>query len=223
MLQDTSPGSFRDFSCLGKRSMSDPADRIGEQLTAARSGSAEALGEALEACRAYLLVVAERELDPGLRAKGGASDLVQQTFLEAQRDFGRFHGSSAEQLRAWLRQVLRNNLANFARQYRDTQKRQAGRGVALPQSTSIRPGGLATDTPTPSRHAIAGEDAAALQAALDRLPDDYRQVIALRYDEDRPFDEIAQIMRRSPNAVRKLWARAVEHLQRELGQDHGSA
>lgn len=195
---------------------------VGQRLEAARAGSREALGEALEACRAYLLVVAERELDPALRAKGGASDLVQQTFLEAQRDFDRFHGSTAEQLRAWLRQVLRNNLASFARQYRETQKRQAGREVALPHSTPSGPGGLATDTPTPSRHAIAGEDAAALQAALDRLPDDYRQVIALRYDEDRPFDEIAQIMQRSPNAVRKLWARAVEHLQRELGQDHGS-
>jgi RNA polymerase sigma-70 factor, ECF subfamily len=196
---------------------------VGQRLEAARAGSREALGEALEACRAYLLVVAEREIDPALRAKGGASDLVQQTFLEAQRDFGGFHGSTAEQLRAWLRQVLRNNLTSFARQYRDTQKRQAGREVGLPQSRPSGPGGLATDTPTPSRHAIAGEDAAALQAALDRLPDDYRQVIALRYDEDRPFDEIAQIMQRSPNAVRKLWARAVEHLQRELGQDNDSA
>jgi RNA polymerase sigma-70 factor (ECF subfamily) len=196
---------------------------VGQRLEAARAGSREALGEALEACRAYLLVVAEREIDPALRAKGGASDLVQQTFLEAQRDFGGFHGSTAEQLRAWLRQVLRNNLTSFARQYRDTQKRQAGREVGLPQSRPSGPGGLATDTPTPSRHAIAGEDAAALQAALDRLPDDYRQVIALRYDEDRPFDEIAKIMQRSPNAVRKLWARAVEHLQRELGQDNDSA
>jgi RNA polymerase sigma-70 factor (ECF subfamily) len=195
---------------------------VGQRLAAARAGSREALGEALEACRAYLLVVAERELDPALRAKGGASDLVQQTFLEAQRDFGRFHGSSAEQLRAWLRQILRNNVASFARQFRDTQKRQAGREVALPQSTPSGPGGLATDTPTPSRHAIADEDAAALQAALERLPDDYRQVIALRYDEDRPFGEIAQIMQRSPNAVRKLWARAVEQLQREMGKDHDS-
>jgi len=195
---------------------------VGQRLAAARAGSREARGEALEACRAYLLVVAERELDPSLRAKGGASDLVQQTFLEAQRDFGRFQGSSAEQLRAWLRQVLRNNLASFARQFRETQKRQAGREVALPQSTSSGPGGLATDTPTPSRHAIADEDAAALQAALERLPDDYRQVIALRYDEDRPFAEIAEIMQRSPNAVRKLWARAVEQLQREMGKDHDS-
>ena len=60
--------------------MSDAALR----LAAARTGSSEALGQALQACRGYLLLLAERELDPDLRAKGGASDVVQETFLEAQ-------------------------------------------------------------------------------------------------------------------------------------------
>src|SRR5829696_9456278 len=103
--------------------MSDTGDR----LAAARGGSPEALGDALEACRAYLLKIAEADLDPALRAKGGASDLVQQTFLEAQRDFGRFAGGSEEELLAWLRQLLRNNLANFARDYRRTGKRRLDR------------------------------------------------------------------------------------------------
>ena len=93
-------------------------------LFAARQGSPEALGEALEACRAYLLVIANRELDPRLNAKGGASDLVQETFLEAQRDLAGFHGSSEAEWRGWLRQMLVHNLANFVRRYRDTDKRK---------------------------------------------------------------------------------------------------
>ena len=80
--------------------------RSGGLLAAARAGSREALGRVLEGCRRYLLGVAEGELDPDLRSKGGASDIVQETFLEAQRDFARFQGSSPEELRAWLRQVL---------------------------------------------------------------------------------------------------------------------
>src|SRR5262245_17294596 len=100
-------------------------------LAAARGGSREALGEALEACRAYLLHVAQRELAPALQAKGGASDLVQETFLDAQRDFHRFHGGSEEELLAWLRQVLRHKLANFTRHYRGTDKRAVAREVAL--------------------------------------------------------------------------------------------
>src|SRR5262249_3376165 len=105
-----------------------PASRSAAQwLGSARTGAREALGRALEGCRDYLLMVANKELDPQLQAKGGASDLVQQTFLEAQRDFGRFQGNSEDELLAWLRRLLLHNLADFTRRYRDTGKRQADR------------------------------------------------------------------------------------------------
>jgi RNA polymerase sigma-70 factor (ECF subfamily) len=63
---------------------------------------------------------------------------------------------------------------------------------------------------------MRGEQSATLERALDRLPEDYRRVIQLRYREERSFEEIAQLMQRSPNAARKLWARAIERLQQEL-------
>src|SRR5690348_7072097 len=109
--------------------MSDRAGDAAQWLAEARAGSREALGQVLEVFRGYLLLIADRELDPRLRAKGGASDLVQETFLEAQRDFVGFHGDSAEELRAWLRRLLLNNLANFTRQYRERAKRDVGREV----------------------------------------------------------------------------------------------
>src|SRR5436190_23322173 len=109
--------------------MAHAAKEAAQWLPAARAGSTEALGQLLEACRGYLLLIAQQELDPNLRAKGGASDLVQETFLKAQRHFGRFQGDSEVELLAWLRRLLLNNLANFARQYRDTNKRRLGREV----------------------------------------------------------------------------------------------
>src|SRR5438046_3984877 len=108
-----------------------PAE-LDQLLSAARAGSREALGEALELCRQYLLAVANRQLNPALRAKGGASDLVQQTFLEAQRDFERFGGSDLDALRAWLKQLLLHNAADFARGFLGTDKRRADREVGLP-------------------------------------------------------------------------------------------
>jgi RNA polymerase sigma-70 factor (ECF subfamily) len=63
---------------------------------------------------------------------------------------------------------------------------------------------------------MAGERADAVRSAIARLPDDYQTVLRLRYDEDLPFDEVARQMGRTPNAVRKLWSRAVERLQQEL-------
>ncbi|MCI0377547.1 MAG: sigma-70 family RNA polymerase sigma factor [Gemmataceae bacterium] len=198
--------------------MAEQALDIERWLEAARSGSKAALGEALEACRNYLLMIANRGLDAELRAKGGASDLVQETFLEAQRDFPQFSGATDVELRAWLNRMLVNNLANFARHYRGTTKRQIDRERALQaDSTSQGPGtGLAADTPTPSRQAVSREEASAVESAIARLPEDYRRVIILRNQEDRPFDEIARLMERSENAVRKLWFRAIEQLQQEL-------
>ena len=51
-----------------------------------------------------------------------------------------------------------------------------------------------------------------------RLPDDYRQVLVFRYQDQLAFVDIARRMNRSDNAVRKLWARAVQSLQERMGQ-----
>jgi RNA polymerase sigma-70 factor (ECF subfamily) len=198
--------------------MGGAAKDINQLLPAARAGDSVAMGHALENYRHYLLLVALRELDPALQAKAGASDLVQETFLEAQRDFECFHGTSEEELRVWLRRLLLNNVANFTRRYRDTEKRAVGREVPLGTGgpSDIHGAECSADTPSPSGAAVANEQARALQQALQRLPDDYRQIIWLRYQEQRPFEEIAQLLHRSPNAVRKLWARALGRLQKEL-------
>ena len=194
-----------------------PVD-CGQLLSAARGGSLEALGEALELCRRYLLAIANRQLNPSLQAKFGASDIVQQTFLEAQRDFQRFHGSSLEELQAWLTHLLLHNLTDVAREYQETDKRRIDREVGLPTgSTSGVSGGPATDTPSPSAHAMADEQAERIRQVLDTLPNDYRQVIVWRYQEEHSFAEIAQRMGRSENAVRKLWFRAIERLEVALG------
>jgi RNA polymerase sigma-70 factor (ECF subfamily) len=186
-------------------------------LPAARAGSADALGQVLEACRGYLLLVAQRELDPHLQAKGGASDLVQETLVDAVRAFADFKGDSGDDLRRWLRRLLLNNLVSFARRYRDAGKRQVGREVRLEtgDSSTDLEGGVAADEPSPSGQAMANEQAEAIQHALDGLPDDYRLVILLRYQEERSFDDIGRLMDLTPNAARKLWLRAVKRLQQE--------
>src|SRR4051812_31949593 len=65
-------------------------------------------GRAMEACRQYLRMLALREMDDRLAAKGGVSDLIQETFLEAHRDIDRFRGRTTAQFRAWLRTILRH-------------------------------------------------------------------------------------------------------------------
>jgi RNA polymerase sigma-70 factor, ECF subfamily len=199
--------------------MTQPGQEFARWLPQARAGSQDALGQMLEGFRAYLLLIANRQLDPDLQPKGGPSDLVQETFLEAQRDFAGFHGDSPEEFQAWLRQLLLHNLANFARRYRGTTKRSLDREVRLePEMPSGAGAGIAADAPSPSGQAMAREQAQAIEQALARLPEDYRQVIVWRYQQGRSIAEIAQQMQRSENAVRKLWLRAVERLQQEMEQ-----
>jgi RNA polymerase sigma-70 factor (ECF subfamily) len=192
---------------------------MGDLLAEARAGCAEAVGRLLEPCRDYLLLIAGQELDADLRAKGGASDLVQETFLEAFRDFAQFRGSSEAELRGWLRRLLLNNLANFTRRFRDADKRCVEREVPLQGDDSSRDlrEGIATDAPTPSEEAAEQERALAVERVLARLPEDYRQVLLWRYREGLSFEEMARRLGRSENAARKLWARALERFQAEMG------
>jgi RNA polymerase sigma-70 factor (ECF subfamily) len=197
--------------------MAESAPDAGQWLPSARAGSREALGKALETCRNYLLLVAERMMDPELHAKGGASDLVQETFLEAQRDFVRFQGNSEEELLAWLRQILLNNVANFTRRFHGTGKRDPRREVPVGADDSSHLTGPVLPDPrlTPSSQAIEREQAQALHKALQRLPEDYRQALVMRYLEGRSFEEISQALQRTPAAVRKLWLRALKQLRQE--------
>jgi RNA polymerase sigma-70 factor, ECF subfamily len=192
-------------------------------LESARHGSREAMGKLLEACRGYLLLVANRELATDLRAKGGASDLVQDTFLEGHRNFRRFKGDTEAELLAWLRCILLNHLANFDRRYRRTAKRKIASERPLESTRRRCDGGdvlVAATPPSPSWQAAAREEAEALDLAVARLPLDYGRIIVLVHRENLSFAEAAQEMNRSVDSARRLWARAVELLADELDGTH---
>jgi RNA polymerase sigma-70 factor, ECF subfamily len=197
--------------------MRKQAKAAANSLAAARAGSLEALGQTLHAFRAYLLAIAERELDPQLKPKGGASDLVQQTLLEAVGNFEAFRGKTDAELRAWLRRLLLHNVVDFTRQYRDAEKREVSRECQLgPGTSSSEVAPQVVDSgPSPSALAAKSEEAQAIQRAVEKLPDDYRRIIVLRYQDERSFEEIGRSMNLSANAARKLWARAIKRLRQE--------
>src|SRR5262249_22748709 len=153
----------------GRVSVAEMGLEVEQYLSAARAGSREALGRALQAYRHYLLEIARDEIDRALQAKGGASDLVQETFLEASRAFPRFRGQSAPELRAWLRAMLLRHVAKHGRRYRTTLKRRVGAEVALGALPEGQDPALRADGPTPSAGVAADEELGMLQRALERL------------------------------------------------------
>lgn len=187
----------------------------------ARQGSPDAVGRLFEAARAQLLDLADRELPSDLRIKIGPSDVVQETAVDMQRDFGQFTGTTAEEYFAWLREVLVHNVVDAIRRYRDSQKREAARETSLHglRSNAFHP--LGEQPRLPDGSAIRREEAAAINAVMTRLPPDYRRVLELRYWSGMSFVAMAPELGRSPEAVRKLWYRALERLQVELAAPSG--
>lgn len=194
-------------------------ERLDELLGDARGGSREALGELLDGCRQYLLLMADQLLAPQLRAKIGASDVVQETLHDAQRDFGRFQGVGEDELLAWLRHILVNNLADFGRRYRAA-KRQVEREVSFQGTVFEEPETVERDSP--QAVAISQEQHQALMRALERLPGPARDVIQWRNYDRCSFEEIGQRLGRSAEAARKVWVRALEQLQRCLEPSNDS-
>jgi RNA polymerase sigma-70 factor (ECF subfamily) len=194
------------------------ADRWGALIEAARRGDPEALGRALEPFRDYLLLVANQEIEPELRAKLGGSDLVQDTFLGAQRDLASFRGRSEIEWRLWLRGILVHLLANHRRHYRSTSKRRVDREVSL--ATTPRCDWPACN-PSPSTNLAAQEAEAALRSAMDCLAEHHRNVVLWHHRDRLPFEEVGRRLGVSADAARKHWERALKALRKELKASHG--
>jgi RNA polymerase sigma-70 factor, ECF subfamily len=188
-------------------------------LDQARAGDPAALGRLLELHRNHLRLLARSLIHQPLQVRLDASDLVQETFLKAHREFRQFVGSRECELVAWLRQILVHTLFNQAKHHRAQgrdQRRQESLDVLLDRSSVAIQEQLADSVASPSAHAVQREQAVLLADALSRLPADYREVFVLRNLEQVPVEEIAARMGRSPNAVRKLWGRAMVALKQAL-------
>jgi RNA polymerase sigma-70 factor (ECF subfamily) len=190
-------------------------------LQEARAGDAATQGRLFELYRRYLALLARMQIGQRLQGKVDASDLVQETFLEAHRNFPHFRGATEAQFLSWLRQILASKLANLLRHHLGTQGRDVRleRDIedALDRSSALLNRGLVAQQPSPSQQAARREQAVLLADALGELPGDYREVIVLRHLEGLTFPDVARRMGRSLDSVQKLWMRALARLRQLLG------
>lgn len=190
-----------------------------QALTRTGPGRPLTFGEELEACRGYLTLVAERAIPQALRAKLQASDLVQETFVDAHRRVLDVKARGLDELRAWLYRVMMLNLAEQKRIYLHAAKRDVRR------ESNPGPSGLqglldelVDERPTPSTSAISRERLKILAAAMTDLVERDRQVILLRYAEGLNFSEIGRRLDGlSEDAARRLYGRACRRLLDRIG------
>ena len=202
--------------------MTESSISLTRLLEAVRRDDRSAQGEVLQHYRPWLHLLARLEIDGRFRGKFDASDIVQQTLLEACRDLLQFRGGTEGELLAWLRQVLAHVLGHELRRYAGTQQRDVAREVSLEQSlaqSSQRLGDLlAAPGSSPSQQAVRHEQEVLLAEVLARPPDDYREVLILRNLEGLSHEEVAARMCRGVGAVRMLWVRALVRVRNEAGK-----
>jgi RNA polymerase sigma-70 factor, ECF subfamily len=195
---------------------------VNDLLARARQGDTASREKLFELCRSYLGFTARSKVETWLRRKVDASDLVQETMLEAYRDFDRFEGRTEQEWLAWLKKILTHNAADFVRHYQGTEKREAGREIPFRDpADSLSPGAPEPAAPggTPSQEFLQIDTELRVTAALADLPPDYQEVIYLRNLQRLPFNEVADRMDRTRPAVQMLWMRAIKKLQEVLGEE----
>ena len=173
----------------------------------------------LEQYRDYLCLLARQQIGTRLRGKLDASDVVQETLLQAHLCRDQLHGESAPERLGWLQAILMNKLAGafrqFARRCRDVEL-EVSLDNRLQQSSARLESWLAGDVSSPSEQFSRQEQILRLAAALAGLPEDQREAIEMHHLQGMTLAAISMAMQRSKPSVAGLIFRGVTALRHSL-------
>jgi RNA polymerase sigma-70 factor (ECF subfamily) len=203
--------------------------RVQRLFDSARRGDLSSLGLLLHDYFRYLNTLSIRHMDERVRVRVSPSDIVQETLMEAHRDFAQFDGTSLAEFTGWLRKILLNNIARAIETHLAAAKRDVRRQCSL----NDRWGDSSSSNQWWARFSQKSQRSAAgvvqheetirkLNQSIEQLPPDYQQVIRWRHIDGLSFQEIASRLGRNTGAVRMLWFRAVEKLRGSMNRSSES-
>ena len=175
-------------------------------LDQAKAGDEAALSRAFEKYRRRLAVLVYSKLSPATRDYSEVEDVVQEVYLRAFRDLGRFSYQSPGSFLRWLSAIADHAIVDRAR-YRNRERRAGDEVPFRSESNPLGPD--PADTKTPSRLFAQQQAVERLVARLDLLPEDYRQAIVMAKIEGLTTAEMAERLGKSREAVALLVYRAV--------------
>lgn len=187
-------------------------------LVALLDGDSKSLDRLWGTMGDFLRSSAEKGLGGQIRAKLNASDIVQQSLLDAYQGIRDFAGDSPEELRAWLLTIASHNLADAGRHYHSAQKRDISREVSLESIDS--PAHLVGPGLTASVQMRQAEQDAELTDAISRLSPRQRRIIEMRHRQSMSYADISRSLSLSEDAARQLWKRAIVSLKVQLKATH---
>jgi RNA polymerase sigma-70 factor (ECF subfamily) len=186
-----------------------------ELLEQARQGQSAAFEELFARHRDRLRQAVAFRLDRRLAPRVDASDILQETYLEAARRLAEYLRRQDMPFYLWLRWIAGDKVLACHRRHVLADKRAIGREVPpLPVDSSAQfVRGMLGQDPSPSQVVAAAELAERLRLALEQLDEEERELILWRHFEQLTNREIAQLLRISDAAANKRYIRALQRLR----------
>jgi RNA polymerase sigma-70 factor, ECF subfamily len=171
----------------------------------------------LQRCRPLLRLQARRlQIDARLKRRFDSSDLVQETLTRAVSRLDQFRGASEGELIRWLQRILHtvalNAVEEAGAQARDYARERPLQELMTDSSARLE-FFLAAPAPTPAEKVERIELLLRLAEAIDRLPEDQRDAVNLRYLHGYRVDEVARLLDKTEKAVAGLLLRGREALR----------
>jgi RNA polymerase sigma-70 factor (ECF subfamily) len=186
-------------------------------LEAAQAGDQSAFERLFAKHRRYLRHVLDMRLDARFRARVDASDLVQETQLEAFRRLADFCTRRPMPFRLWLRKTAQERLYVAYREHMQAARRSVTREVPLPeQSSLLLAQAFVPSVSTPSQPLRRVELARKVREALALLSESDREILLLRALEGLSNQEVAQVLDLDPATSSKRHGRALVRLHEVL-------
>lgn len=169
--------------------------------------------------RDQLRKAVDLRLDPRLRARFDASDVVQDAQVEAFRRLPDFLARRPMPFGLWLLKTAHQRLVHLRRHHLDAQRRTVSREVRFSEESSLAIAKVVIANQTSLCTRISQrERAEAVASAIEQLDDDSREVLLMRHVEGLNHQQVADILELTSDTVRKRYARALIKLQRELAR-----
>ena len=199
--------------------MSRPPPDFDDLPRRMREGDRAALADCFAHCRDRLWRVADFRLDPRLRRRVDTDDVLQHTYLDADRRLEHFKGETQTEVFVWLRLVLIQTLTDLYRAHLGAEMRDAGREVPLDAlapadgiSVSLARHLIAEIT-SPSGVAVRAETEEDLRRVIAEMDPIDREIIALRHFEELGNSETAEVLGIQPKAASIRYVRALARLK----------
>jgi RNA polymerase sigma-70 factor (ECF subfamily) len=207
--------------------MENNSSETGRLIERSQGGDSQALNELFTRHRERLCRMVEMRLDRRLQARIGVSDVIQDAYVDIVDRLEEYLRDPKLPFFLWLRLVVGERLLKVHRHHLGTQRRDAGREVALfrgalPQASSAALAAqLLGKHTSPTQAAVRAERLLRLQEALNTLDPMDREILALRHFEELTSAEAAQVLEIEEEAAAKRYVRALRRLKKIMASMPG--